>query len=53
METGNSYLSVKTTKQKVVIQREKHIMDFLKDLFIAEISKLLQKRRHFWSFLIT
>jgi len=23
---------------------------FLKDLFIAEISQLLQKRHHFWSF---
>jgi len=26
---------------------------FLKNLFIAEISQLLQKRRHFWSLSIT
>jgi len=31
----------------------KKTMGFLKDLFIAEISQLLQKRRRFWSLSIT
>ena len=43
----------KATKRKVLLQREIKTRNFLKGLFIAEISQLLQKWHHFAAFRIT
>ena len=46
-QTGKGWDYNNTAKQNNFIKNEIKTREFLKDLFVAEISQLLQKRRHF------